>query len=203
MEVGEKGVDDFKFEAWVDKDIIFAFGFARFGPEFERAGDGGADGNDAMAGSLCSFDCLNGFGRNLEPLGVHMVLFDIVATNWQESTKADMKSKILNLDAFGFEFGKGFFGHVETGSWSGSGAEFFGPDGLVAFNVVGIGVAMEIWWKWNVAVGFDDVGEWAVTADGGGAIAEDFLDGNLIIGIVNCKDIAGVKFAAVHDSVEI
>lgn len=203
MEIGEKGIDDFEFEARIDENIIFAFGFARFGPEFERAGDGGADGNDAMAGSLRGFDCFNGFGRNLEPLGMHMVLLDIVATNWQESTKANMKSKVLDLNAFGFKFGEGFFGHVKTGGWSGGGAEFFGPNGLIALNVVGVGVAMEIWWKWNVAVGFDDIGEWAVTADGGGTVAKDFLDGDLVVGIVNSEDVAGVELAAIHDGIKI
>lgn len=82
MKVSKKSIDDFKFEARIDEDIVFAFGFARFGPEFERAGDGGTDGNDAMAGSLSGLDCLNGFGGNLEPLRMHMVLLDIVATNW-------------------------------------------------------------------------------------------------------------------------
>lgn len=114
-----------------------------------------------------------------------------------------MKSKILNLDAFGFEFGKGFFGHVETGGWSSGGAEFFGPNGLIALNVVGVGVAVEIWWKRNVAVGFDDIGEWTVTADGGGTVAKGFLDSDLVVGIVNGEDVASVEFAAIHDGIKI
>ena len=203
MKVSKKGIDDFEFEARIDENIIFAFGFTGLGPEFERAGNGGADGNDAMAGSLCGFNGLDCFGRNLEPLRMHMGLLDIVATNWQESTKADMKSKILNLDAFGFKFGEGFFGHVEAGGWSGGGAEFFGPNGLITFNVVGVGVAMEIWWKRNVAVSLDDIGEWTVTADGGGTIAKDFLDGDLVVGIVNGEDVASVEFAAIHDGIKI
>jgi hypothetical protein len=132
-----------------------------------------------------------------------MVFLDVVATNWQESAKADMKSKIFDLDAFSFELGKSFFGHVEAGGWSGGGAEFFSPDSLIALNVVSVSVAMEIWWKRNVAVGFDDIGEWTVATDGSGAITEDFLDGDLVVGIVNCEDIAGVKFAAVHDGIKI
>ena len=203
MKIGEKSVNDFEFETRIDENIIFAFGFARFGPEFERAGDGGTDGNDAMAGSLSSFNGLDCFGRNLEPLRMHMVLLDIVATNWQESAKANMKSKVLDLNAFGFEFDEGFFGHVETGGWSGGGAEFFSPNGLIALNVVGVGVAMEIWWKRNVAVGFDDIGEWTVTADGGGTVAKDFLDGDLVVGIVNGEDVASVEFAAIHDGIKI
>jgi len=203
MEIGEKSVNDFEFEAWVDEDVVFAFGFAGLGPEFERASNGGADGNDAMAGSLCGFNGLDCFGRNLEPLRMHMVLLDIVATNWQESTKANMKSKVLDLNAFGFEFGEGFFGHVKTGSWSGGGAEFFGPNGLIALNVVGVGIAMEIWRKRNVAVGFDDIGEWTVTADGGGTVAKNFLDGDLVVGIVNGEDVASVELATIHDSIKI
>lgn len=203
MKVREQGVNYLEFETRIDKNVVFAFGFARFGPEFERAGDGGADSNDAMAGSLRGFNGFDCLGRNLKPLGMHMVLLDIVATNWQESTKANMKSKVLDLNAFGFKFGEGFFGHVETGGWSGGGAEFFSPNGLIALNVVGVGIAMEIWRKRNVAVGFDDIGEWTVTADGGGTVAKNFLDGDLVVGIVNGEDVASVELATIHDSIKI
>ncbi len=203
MEIGKEGIDDFEFETRIDKNVVFAFGFAGFGPEFERASDSGTDSNHAVASSFGGLDGRDGFGWNLEPFGMHVVFFDIVATDWQESTKTNVKGEILNLYAFGLEFGESCFGHVEAGGWGGSRTEFFGPDGLVALNVVGIGVAMEIWWKWNVAVGFDDIGEWTVATDGSGAIAEDFLDGNLIVGIVNREDITCVKFAAVHDSIKI
>lgn len=203
MKVREQGVNYLEFETRIDKNVVFTFGFTGLSPVFKRAGDSSANGDDAMTGSLSGFNGFDCFGRNLEPLGVHMMFFDIVATNWQESTKADMKSKILNLDAFGFKFGEGFFGHVETGGWGGGRAEFFGPNGLIALNIVGVGVAMEIWWKRNVAVGFDDIGEWMVTADGGGTIAKDFLDGDLVVGIVNGEDVASVEFAAIHDGIKI
>ena len=52
MKVGDKSVDDFEFEARVDKDIVFAEGFAGFAPEFECARDGSTDGDYAVAGSL-------------------------------------------------------------------------------------------------------------------------------------------------------
>ena len=58
MEVGDEGVDGLEFEAWINENIVFAFGFASFGPIFESASDGGADSNDAVAGS---FGCFDGF----------------------------------------------------------------------------------------------------------------------------------------------
>ena len=203
MKVGKEGIDDFEFETRIDKNVVFAFGFAGFGPEFERASYSGADGNDAVASGFGGLDGRDGFGWNLEPFGMHVVFFDIVATDWQESAKTNVKSEILNLYVFGLEFGEGCFGHVEAGGWGGGRTEFFGPDGLVALDVVGIGVAMKIWREWNVAVSFDNVGEWAIATNGGGTVAEDFLDSDLVVGIVNREDISCVKFAAVHDSVEI
>ena len=89
---------------------------------------------------------------------MHVMLFDIVATDREESAEADMEGEVFDLDAFGLEFFDKFFGHIETGGRGGGGAEFFGPDGLVAFDIVGVGVAMEIWWKWDVAVIGDDFG---------------------------------------------
>ena len=100
MEVGDECVDGFKFEAWINEDIIFALGLAGFCPEFERARDGGADGNHAMSGCFGGLDGLDCFGWNMEPFGVHMMVFDVVATNWKKSAEADVQSKILNLNAF-------------------------------------------------------------------------------------------------------
>ena len=140
MKVGKEGIDDFEFETRIDKNVVFAFGFAGFGPEFERASYSGADGNDAVASGFGGLDGRDGFGWNLEPFGMHVVFFDIVATDWQESAKTNVKSEILNLYVFGLEFGEGCFGHVEAGGWGGGRTEFFGPDGLVALDVVGIGV---------------------------------------------------------------
>ena len=34
MEVGDEGVDGLEFEAWINENIVFAFGFASFGPIF-------------------------------------------------------------------------------------------------------------------------------------------------------------------------
>lgn len=142
VEISDQGIDGLKFEARVDEDIVFAFGFAGFGPELEGAGDGSADGDDAVAGSFGGFDSLKGFFGDMEPFGMHVVLFDIVGADGQKSTEADMERKILNLDAFVLEFLQEGFGHIETGGWSSSRAELFGPDSLIAFDVVSIGVAV-------------------------------------------------------------
>ena len=156
VEVGDESVNGLEFEAWINEDVIFAFGFASFGPIFESAGDGSADGDKAVAGSFGCFDGFERVGRDMEPFRVHMVLFDIIAANRQKSAEADVESEIFDLDTFSLKFFDKFFGHIETCGWGGSGAEFFSPNGLIAFNVVLIGIAMEIWWKWDVAVIGDD-----------------------------------------------
>ena len=84
MEVGNKGVDNLEFETWIDENVVFAFGLAGFGPEFERAGDGGANSDNTMAGFFGFLDGFDGFCRNMEPFGVHMVFLDIVGADRQE-----------------------------------------------------------------------------------------------------------------------
>lgn len=81
MKVGDESIDDFKFEARVDKDIVFAEGFAGFAPEFECARDGSADGDYAVAGSLGVLDGFDGIVWNMEPFGVHLMVFDFVAAD--------------------------------------------------------------------------------------------------------------------------
>lgn len=34
MKISYESVDGLKFESWINKDIVFAFGFASFGPIF-------------------------------------------------------------------------------------------------------------------------------------------------------------------------
>ena len=98
-------------------------------------------------------------------------------------------------------------GHVETGGGSGSGAELFGPDSLVTLDVVFIGIAMEVWRKRNIPVIGDDIGKFARGGDGGGAIAENFFNGDSVGGfgvvgdIFNGEDVAIVEFAAIHNVV--
>ena len=58
VEVGDESVDGLEFETWINENIVFAFGFAGFGPIFESASDGGADCDDAVTGS---FGCFDGF----------------------------------------------------------------------------------------------------------------------------------------------
>ena len=138
---------------------------------------------------------------------MHVVFFDIVAADGEESAEADMEGEVFDLDAFGLKFLDKFFGHIEAGGWCSGRTEFFGPNGLIAFNVVLIGVAMEIWWKWNVTVIGDDFGEVAISRNGCGTVAEDFFDSDDIIGFGVVSDIfdgelvASMEFAAIHDMV--
>ena len=82
MEIGDESVNDFEFEAWEDENVVFAFGFAGFAPEFESARDGGADSDDAVAGGFGLLDGGDGFFWDVEPFGMHVVFFDFVAADW-------------------------------------------------------------------------------------------------------------------------
>ena len=42
VKVSKKGIDNFKIEAGIDKNSIFAFGLAGLTPPFESTSDGGA-----------------------------------------------------------------------------------------------------------------------------------------------------------------
>ena len=107
---------------------------------------------------FCFLNSFNGVGGNLEPFGMHAVFFDIVATNRKESAETDVEGKVFDLDAFGLKFFDKFFGHIKTSGRGGGGAEFFSPDSLIAFDIILVGVAMEIGWKWNVTVIVNNVG---------------------------------------------
>ena len=56
VEVCDESVYDLEFKTWVNEDVVFAFGFASFTPEFKSAGNGGADSDYAVAGSLGFLD---------------------------------------------------------------------------------------------------------------------------------------------------
>ena len=90
VEVSDESVDDLELEAWINKNVVFAFGFAGFAPEFESARDGGADGDDVVAGGFGLLDGGDSFGWDVEPFGVHVVLFDVVAADREEGTEADV-----------------------------------------------------------------------------------------------------------------
>ncbi len=208
MEVRNKGVNHFKFDTRVEEDVVFAGSFAGSGPELERASDGGANGNNAMAGSFGSLDGFNGVFWEVEPFGMHFVLFDVIGANWEESAEADMECEIFNLDAFFLELFKQFFCHVETGGWSGGGAEILGPDGLVAFDIFFFGLAMHIWGKRNVAEILRDFFERTSGSCGRSAVAEDFFDSNNICcqftgcNVFDDELFAFVKFATIHNVVD-
>ena len=55
-----------------------------------------------------------------------------------------MEGEILDLNAFVLEFLYKRLGHIEAGGWCSGRAELFSPNGLIAFNIVGIGVAVEV-----------------------------------------------------------
>ena len=136
---------------------------------------------------------------------MHMMFFDIVATDGQKSAKTDMEGEVFDLDAFGLELFDKFFSHIEAGGWGGGRTEFFGPDGLVAFDVIFVGVAVKIGRKRNIAVIGDNFSEAAIGGNGGGTVAKNFFDSNDVVRLAIVSDvfygklIADMKFAAIHD----
>ena len=209
VEISNEGIDSLELEAWINENIVFARGFAGFSPEFECTSDSGADGNDAMSLRLCLLDGFEGFVRNMEPFGMHVVFFDVVAADRKESAESNMEGEIFYLDTFLLKFLNKTFSHVEAGGWCGGRTEFFGPDRLIAFDVFGVGVAMEVGWERDIAVVGNNFGEVATSGDGSGAVAEDFFNGDDVRGffvvgdVFDSKLIASMKFAAIHDMVDV
>lgn len=205
MKIGDKAIDDLEIEAWINKNVVFALSFASFGPIFEGTSDGGADRDNAVAGSFSSLNGGDGFGGNMKPFGMHVVVFDIVAANGKESAKANMECKVANLNTFGLELLNERLGHVEAGGWCGGGTKFFGPDGLITLDIVGVGVAVEIGRQRNVTIIGNDSGEVAAGSNSSGAIAKNFFDsnnvgGNRMVGdVLNGELVADVKLAAIHN----
>lgn len=182
MEVGEKGVDGFEFKSWIDKDVVFALGLSGFGPEFESAGDGGADGDDAVLGSFGGMDGGESFFWDVKVFGVHVVFFDLVAANGKEGAEADVEGEVDDFDTFLLETGEKVGGHVEAGGGGGSGAELARPDGLITGGIFGGGSAAEVGWQRDGAVSFDDLGEGAGACYESGAVSEKLFDNDFIGG---------------------
>lgn len=208
VEIGDETVDDLELKAGVNENIVLTEGLASFSPEFKRASDGGADGDDAVAGGLRGFDGFYSIGGEEKPFGMHMMILDVIAADGQKCAEANVESEIFYLDAFGLEFGEERFCHVETGRRSSGRAELFGPDGLVTLDILLVGVAVEIRRKRDVAVIGDDLSEVATGGDSSSAVAENFVDGNDVVGlgaigdVFNGKLVASMKFAAIHDMVD-
>ena len=209
MEVGDEGVNGLEFKTRIDKDVVFAESFASFGPEFKRTSDGGANGDNATIGGFGLFNCLNCIVWNMEPFGVHVVFFDIIATNRKKSAKTDVEGKVFDLDAFGLELFDEFFGHIKAGGGGGGRTEFFSPDSLVTFDVVFVGVAVKIGRKGNIAVIGDNFSEVTIGGDGSGAVTQNLFNRNDVVGFTVVGDIfdselvASMEFATIHDVIDI
>ena len=119
-----------------------------------------------------------------------------------------MEGEVFDLDAFGLELFNKFFSHIEAGGGGSGRAELFGPDGLVTFNVVFVGVAVEIGRKGNIAIIGDNFSEVTIGGDGSGAVTQNLFNRNDVIGFTVVGDvfdselITGMEFAAVHDVVD-
>lgn len=105
MKIGDKAIDDLKIKTWIDENIVFTLSFASFGPIFKRTSNGSADGDDAMAGGFGGLNGGDSLRRNMEPFGMHVVVFDIIATDREKSAETNVESKIIDLDAFSLELG--------------------------------------------------------------------------------------------------
>ena len=182
VKIGKQGVDNFKIKTWVDENIVFARGFASATPVFERASDGGAERNDAMFGGFGIFDGFDSIGWNVKPFGMHVMFFDIIGANRQESAKTNMKGEVFNLDAFLLEARKEVFGHVKASGWRSGAAELLSPNSLITLNVIGSGVAVKIRWKWNVAMIEYDVLKRTTGVNYSNTAIENFANSNGVVG---------------------
>ena len=81
MKISKKRIDDFKIEARIDKNVVFAGSFASFAPIFETASDSGAKCNDAFMDSFGVFDGFDSIGWYIKLYRVHVMLFDVVGTD--------------------------------------------------------------------------------------------------------------------------
>ena len=165
VKVGEEVVDNLKFEAGVDEDvgltgeivdrgswIVENIGVS-LGDVLESAGDGGANGKDAVVGGFGLCDCLDSGGGDVKPFGVHVMGFDVVFADRLESAQADVEGKINDFDAFGLDLVNELLGDVERGSGGGDRAFLGGEDGLVTNGVFWSGGAFDIWGQGNLAGG--------------------------------------------------
>ena len=90
VKISDKCVDSLEFEARINENVVFAHGFAGFGPIFKRASNSSTDGNDAMTRLLCLGDGVQSVIRNMKPFGMHMMFLNIVAADWQKSAETDV-----------------------------------------------------------------------------------------------------------------
>ena len=72
-----------------------------------------------------------------------------------------MKSEVLDINAFGFELVDKFFSHVKAGGRRSGGTKLFGPNSLIAFDVIWVSIATKVRRKWNGTVLLDNVCEWS------------------------------------------
>ena len=91
MEVREERVDNFKLKAGKDKDVVFALGLFSFSVKLERAGDGCSDGDDLMIIFFRGFNSFESFAGERKPFGVHLMIFDFIGANWEESPETDVE----------------------------------------------------------------------------------------------------------------
>jgi hypothetical protein len=170
VEVGEQGADGFEFEAGGDEEVGFAPGGNDFavvaGDGFEGAHGGGADG-DSAGGAL---NLGGGGGGDIVLLMVHDVVFDAFGADGLEGADADVEGDEGVRDG-----GEHFGGEMQAGGGGGDGAFVGGEDGLVAFAVEGLFVALHVVGEGEVAVAVFVDG--AIPGDEAVAIFEDFLDG--------------------------
>ena len=170
VEVGEQGADGFEFEAGGDEEVGFAPGGDDFavvaGDGFEGAHGGGADG-DSTGGAL---NLGGGGGGDIVLFVVHDVVFDAFGADGLEGADADVEG-----DEGVGDGGEHFGGEMQAGGGGRDGAFVGGEDGLVAFAVEGLFVALHVVGEGEVAVAVFVDG--AIPGDEAVAIFEDFLDG--------------------------
>ncbi|MCY1430563.1 hypothetical protein D9M71_465130 [compost metagenome] len=138
MEVGDQGIDHMEWPAWEDEDIGVAaerLELAITGGAFQRAHAGGAHGYHPPATGAARGHGVDHILADLQPLFMHVVVFDALDPHWLEGTSPHVQGDEGGFHAFGGDLGQQLFIEVQAGGWRGHGASALGVHRLVALAV--------------------------------------------------------------------
>lgn len=178
VEVRDEDVDDAEGIAGEDAQFGPAFvglDAAAFGGDmFERADDGGPDGDDSPAGRTGGLDRGGRLGRDGDVFGVEVVLARVFDLDGPERAGAYFEGHARAFDAGFIERTEEFGGEVEAGGRGSGAPRKAAIDGLVAFGVAV--VVSDVGRKGNGAdrcgvestVEFEDHRAFGALDDGGG-----------------------------------
>ena len=125
VEVGQQRIDAADAVAGQDEDRGFpgeGLQFAVAHGRFERAHDGGADGDDAAAARPGLADLFDQRGADVQPLAVHAVFGQFIHPHRLEGAGAHVQRDVAERDALGAQRRQQCFVEMQAGGGRGDGA---------------------------------------------------------------------------------